>query len=165
MNLQQLLDSRMLVEIVGEKEQEYPDMYKAAGISRSVFNRWRQKAELDNPTGLYAKLKLQIAEATAIRKGKALARVKQYAKEVTITKVRTTPDGKETTTVIKRPDVNAGLFILQAENPELNLKASFSQAQIDLEVERRMKQLTETPQLPVIPVDTLDTETDTDSNK
>ena len=165
MNLRQLLDSRLIIEIIGEREQGYPDVWKAAKIDRSVFARWRRKSEEENPTGLHAELKQQITEATAIRKAKALALVKQYAKEVTITKERTGPDGSVTKTVIKRPDVSAGLFILQAENPELNLKASFSQAQIDLEVERRMKQLTETPQLPVIPMETLDTETDTDSNK
>ena len=58
--------------------------------------------------------------------------------------------------MIKRPDVNAGLFILQAENPELNLKSAMNQAAIEAEVERRMKQLTETPQLPVIPMETLE---------
>ena len=121
----------MIIEIMGEKEGSYPDVYKAAGVECSVFCRWRRRSEQENPTGMYAELRDQIKEANNICKSLALARVQDYAKEITITKTITRNDGSTAESVTKRPDVNAALFILQSRFPEFNLKSAMNQAAIE----------------------------------
>ena len=156
MTLSQLLKSGLIIEIMGEKEQDAPALYKAAGISRQGWSRWKKKADADNPKGMYKRFREQLDQAREIRKGKALKQIRKFAKEVKITKTRTDANGKVVKTVIKRPDVNAAIYLLQARFPELNIKAAMSKDAIEKEVQARLAQLATVPQLPVIPVERSD---------
>ena len=125
MKLKELLASGLVIEILGHRRRLDPTLYKEAGIPQSNWQRWKEKAMSDNPTGMYKTLREQLDKANSICMEHILARLDGYAEEVVETREKLGPNGEVLAKYVnKKPDVQAGIFVLRARFPELDPKVA-----------------------------------------
>ena len=142
MTLAQLVASGLVVKILGERMQRDPALYRAADISQPAWWQWKAKAMVDNPRGLYAKLRAQLEEAREIGSAKAIERLNRYADGVEEVYEKYDSNGDLVSrTVATKPDVKAALYYLHALYPEFDPRVRAERMLLEQEKERAQERL------------------------
>ena len=159
MKLRELLDTDLIMKIMGEGSGTHADVWKAARITPGAYNKWRRKSEEENPRGLYLRMRNQIDEATDIARARALKDLHQMGvKHRTVKRIiKGASEKKEDvqkTVLVTKKDVRAHIEWMDRRFPDMNPRV---QAELIAYKHGQDRFVQSMAALPVIPASFLDT--------